>query len=423
MLLIRRKSFGFLVAGVLALTSARFARAQTAYTIDSGSTIFAQDSVDGVVGFDSADATSGEALAATPSGPAYATTSLSQTDLQEIGYSDSLLNIIGETARGGSSTDYSQSQFGILFTPAQNMDYSIVNSYGDLGADPPSEVTDNLFLTQGSSSLFSGQITNTESTSIDLNSNLPFTGSVTGVLQAGVQYDFSGSTNIRVPPGGGGTATYLGISSLVFSPISAPTFLSSSGHYQFVSVPFAPIVAGGGPSVPNPGVDVSLNPQPLPPFPDPGATVDMTNPGSPVYTNPAVASSYELDFGMNAGGAVSFTVPNPSDPNNFAFTGTGPTGDPYTVSIQIGGGVVDPGSFVELNPQPLPPFPDPGYSYVAFDFSFETAADPTVTFQVSSGGTDFLFAPVPEPASLSVLGLGGLALLGRRRAVQTAGPY
>ena len=183
-------------------------------------------------------------------------------------------------------------------------------------------------------------------------------------------------------------------------------------YYQLLG---SPLVAGGGVLVPNPGVAVSLNPQPLPPFPDPGAMVDLTNPGDPIYTNPAVAMSYEIDFGMDAGGAVSFTVPNPSDPNDISFTGTGPTGDPYTVAIQIGGGVVSPGSFVELNPQPLPPFPDPGYSYVAFDFSFEQAADPTVGFQVSSGDTDFLFTPIPEPASFALMGVAVFGLLSRRR--------
>jgi hypothetical protein len=183
-------------------------------------------------------------------------------------------------------------------------------------------------------------------------------------------------------------------------------------YYQLLG---SPLVAGGGVLVPNPGVAVSLNPQPLPPFPDPGAMVDLTNPGDPIYTNPAVAMSYEIDFGMDAGGAVSFTVPNPSDPNNFSFTGTGPTGDPYNIDFQIGGGVVSPASFVELNPQPLPPFPAPDFGFIAFDFSLEAAEDPTLSFQVSSGSTDFGFALVPEPASVSLLGVGALGLLGRRR--------
>lgn len=180
------------------------------------------------------------------------------------------------------------------------------------------------------------------------------------------------------------------------------------------------LVAGGGPAVPNPGVDVSLNPQPLPPVPDPNTHLDLTDPGNPVYTNPAVASSYVIDWGMNAGGAVSFNIPHPGDP--LSFTATNPGGQVYNVAFSIGPTPPDPGSFVSLNPQPLPPFPDPGFSFIQLVFSLQQPGDPMLTFQVTTAdGRIFAFAPrpfsIPEPATLALLlPLGALAAFRRRKA-------
>lgn len=192
-------------------------------------------------------------------------------------------------------------------------------------------------------------------------------------------------------------------------------------NYQLIGVQIIP----GEFETPDPAVDIYLNPQPLPPRIAPGTYLDLTNPDSPVYFNPDVASVYEIDFGVNAGGAVSFNVPGPTppDPADFSFIGNNPGGDPYVVAFQIGGGVIDPGSFVELNPQPLPPFPDPNFNFVQFQFSFEPAAevvDPTLTFQVNSGNTDFAFEPrsVPEPASFALAGIAAFGLLSRRHGIE-----
>ena len=166
----------------------------------------------------------------------------------------------------------------------------------------------------------------------------------------------------------------------------------------------APLVAGGGFSVPNPGVDVSLNPQPLPPFPDPGASLSLINPSDPLYTYPGVGQeSFIIGWGMNAGGSVAFgpPVPTPGDPTQFTFNAINANQVAYEVSVTIGG--MNPGSFVELNPQPLPPFPDPTFTYVLFGFS--AAGDPTLSFTVTSGDTTFAFSSAPEPTALGLLGV------------------
>jgi len=193
------------------------------------------------------------------------------------------------------------------------------------------------------------------------------------------------------------------------------TILGPQFNYHLIG---APLVAGGGFSVPNPGVDVSLNPQPLPPFPDPGASLSLINPSDPLYTYPGPGTGQEnflIGWGMNAGGAVSFTppVPTPGDPTQVTFSAINANQVAYDITMTIGG--MNPGSFVELNPQPLPPFPDPNvFSYAWFGFS---AGDPTLSFTVTSGETTFAFSNVPEPTALTLLGaaLAGIGFATRRK--------
>lgn len=192
---------------------------------------------------------------------------------------------------------------------------------------------------------------------------------------------------------------------------SIPIILGPAFSYNLIGVP---LTATGGPAPINPGVLVGLNPQPLPPLPDPGANVSLINPSDPLYTYPGVGlQTFEVEWGMNAGGPVSFTppTPGPNDPLQQTFNGTAPGGEVYAVTFNLGG--ADPGSFVELNPQPLPPFPAPGFGFEIFTFT--AGGDPTLSFSVTSNGTTFEFSPAPEPSSLLLLGSGLAALAGMLR--------
>ena len=165
-------------------------------------------------------------------------------------------------------------------------------------------------------------------------------------------------------------------------PAAAELVLPAAFDYQLIGVP---LVATGGPAPINPGVLVGLNPQPLPPLPDPGASLDLTNPGDPLYTYPGTGAleNFQFEWGMGAAGQVSFSTPTPTpgDPLQYTFTGTDNLLDVYSIVLNFGG--ADPGSFVSLNPQPLPPFPDPSFGFLALDFT-TAGGDPTVDFTVSA---------------------------------------
>ena len=246
--------------------------------------------------------------------------------------------------------------------------------------------------------------------------------------------------------------------SFISVPVSADPnpfsqVLPAQDFYRLVA---KPLVADGGFQFPNPGVDVSLNPCPLPPGgADANISLDLTNPGSPHYYQPNVGTTFtEINWGMNLGFAgVAYTLPVPGignpplpgigDPFNvFSFFAQGmdanhaPKGHLFRVDFQIGGpqGLDDPAEFVSLNPCPLPPGADfPGAPFSgdsliqnSFNLRFRFASqfgDPTLDFQlydVTLNDVQFGFAPVPEPGTLFLLGIGLAAAFGLRKRRKVA---
>jgi len=221
-------------------------------------------------------------------------------------------------------------------------------------------------------------------------------------------------------------------------PVSAASVGLVLGAQNFYQLLAKPLVAGGGFQFPNPGVDVSLNPCPLPPGgTDANTSLDLTNPGSPRYTQPGVGQVFtEINWGMNLGfDGVSYSLPSPEfgaplDDPAFSFFAQGTNsdgglmGDLFRIDFQIAGpaGPGDPGEFVSLNPCPLPPGADfpgapfPGDSSIqgAFNLRFQFAGDPILDFQlfdVTPGHEQqFGFAPIPEPTAALVFGTALLVI-------------
>ncbi len=99
----------------------------------------------------------------------------------------------------------------------------------------------------------------------------------------------------------------LGITAVGPAQAQGISSVSIPSDFQLIGTP---IEATLGPGPINPGVLVGLNPQPLPPFPAPGADLSLINPSDPLYTYPpspaaGTLENFILEFGMDAGGAVS----------------------------------------------------------------------------------------------------------------------
>ena len=185
--------------------------------------------------------------------------------------------------------------------------------------------------------------------------------------------------------------------------------------------------------VPNPLLQVSLNPDPAPPFPDPNSYLSLTNPTNPIYYYPQAIEiadfSFDIEQTLNIGSASGgagegkvtfnpFQITSPStDMVHGVFQLVDETNQVLeTFDIDIAG--IDPTTLQMTTPSPLSCLP-----CAAMTLSFTgVGPDPVVSFSVSSGTTEYAFAVTPIPSTMTLFSSGlaviGLAIRKRRRALR-----
>ena len=159
----------------------------------------------------------------------------------------------------------------------------------------------------------------------------------------------------------------------------------------------------------SPEVLVTLNPQPLPPVPDPSKlSLDLGDPSGPIASNSDDGAEFAVHWCMLAPGGLSFpeSIPAPNVDGVTQFEVGGNGGMPlFEVSLRVGPGPFDPASWVMLNPQPLPP--KVGAAGFGVEFADPTAVEFHVTEILPTGAPVALqFTLVPEPSTLGSIGLG-----------------
>jgi hypothetical protein len=223
---------------------------------------------------------------------------------------------------------------------------------------------------------------------------------------------------------------------------------ATPGRADLVSIPSAftllgaPEAPSDGIPIPDPVLRVSLNPQPLPPFPDPSSGLNLTVPTMPVYDYSSSVFeiddfSFDIEQTLNIGSQSTGAGAGKVTFNPFQITRKIDRGSPQlfgqlelvnasgvvleTIAFNFAG--IDLDTFNSTTPELL----GCGVVLCAFEsFTFiGFAPDPIVSFSVTSGSANIAFSVVPESSTWVMMGLGfaGLAYAGyraRRGAVSIA---